>query len=90
MLTEATGHYRARSNAAERKSSLRIMSAANIGNAIEYLVVAFFGGTTPYMITLLASYHREDLYFAYLAVIAAIALVTYVHMPETRGKSLDR
>lgn len=72
------------------KSEIFSTDVRAMGIGLPYnLVVAIFGGTTPYLITLLESYHREELYFIYLAVIALIGLITYIRMPETRGKSLN-
>ncbi|ABE36129.1 sugar (and other) transporter family protein [Paraburkholderia xenovorans LB400] len=53
------------------------------------LVVALLGGTTPYLMTWLQSIHREGWFLAYVCAGAAVSLITYWRMPETRGIELE-
>jgi len=53
------------------------------------LVVALLGGTTPYLMTWLQSVHREGWFLAYVCVGAAVSLITYWRMPETKGTTLE-
>jgi len=59
-----------------------------IGTAYN-LVVALLGGTTPYLMTWLQSTRHEGWFLAYVCLGAAISLITYLRMPETRGVPLS-
>ena len=52
------------------------------------VTVAVFGGTAPLVITWLGSVGASNLYFWYVAAGAAVAFVTVLLMPETRGSVL--
>ncbi|MGK8208460.1 MFS transporter [Burkholderia cenocepacia] len=58
-----------------------------IGTAYN-IVVALLGGTTPYLMTWLQSQHREGWFLGYVCVGAAISLITFLRMPETRGAEI--
>jgi MFS transporter, MHS family, alpha-ketoglutarate permease len=51
------------------------------------LVVAIFGGTTPFLMTALQARHREGWFIAYVCAAAAVGLFTYWKMPETARKN---
>ncbi|MEG9247203.1 MFS transporter [Arthrobacter sp. Soc17.1.1.1] len=53
------------------------------------LAVAIFGGTAPYITTWMNTNGYGGLVWVYCAVAAAIGLVVYLTMPETKGKALD-
>lgn len=53
------------------------------------LTVALFGGTAPYLATLLIEHRRADWFGWYVTALALVSTVIYVVMPETRGRSLD-
>lgn len=53
------------------------------------LAVAIFGGTAPYITTWMSSNGLADWVWLYCAAAAAIGLVVYLTMPETKGKKLD-
>lgn len=53
------------------------------------LAVAIFGGTAPYIITWMNDSGFGDKVWVYCAVAAAIGLVVYLTMPETKGKKLQ-
>jgi MFS transporter, MHS family, alpha-ketoglutarate permease len=59
-----------------------------IGTAYN-LVVALLGGTTPYLMTWLQSIHQEGWFLGYVCAGAAVSLITYWRMPETRGVTLE-
>ncbi|MCI2265927.1 MFS transporter [Sediminivirga luteola] len=52
------------------------------------LAVAAFGGTAPYIITWMNEAGHGDKVWIYCAIAAAIGLVVYLTMPETKGKKL--
>lgn len=52
------------------------------------LAVAIFGGTAPYITTWMSGAGYGNLVWVYCAVAAAIGLVVYLTMPETKGKVL--
>ncbi|ROS74078.1 MHS family alpha-ketoglutarate permease-like MFS transporter [Curtobacterium sp. PhB130] len=52
------------------------------------LAVAIFGGTAPYITTWMSGAGFGNLVWVYCAVAAAIGLVVYLTMPETKGKVL--
>jgi MHS family alpha-ketoglutarate permease-like MFS transporter len=51
--------------------------------------VALFGGTAPYITTWLTSSGLGGWVWLYCAIAAAIGVVVYLTMPETKGKELD-
>ncbi|ERG65145.1 hypothetical protein L332_11930 [Agrococcus pavilionensis RW1] len=53
------------------------------------LAVAVFGGTAPYITTWMNTNGYGGWVWLYCAVAAAIGLVVYLTMPETKGKKLD-
>lgn len=53
------------------------------------LAVAVFGGTAPYVTTWMTTSGFGDWVWLYAASAAAIGLVVYLTMPETKGKVLD-
>lgn len=53
------------------------------------LAVAIFGGTAPYITTWMNTSGYGGWVWAYAAAAAAIGLVVYLTMPETKGKVLD-
>ncbi len=53
------------------------------------LAVAIFGGTAPYLTTWMNANGLGQLVWLYCAVAAAIGVVVYATMPETKGKALD-
>ena len=53
------------------------------------LAVAIFGGTAPYITTWLNSSGLGGWVWLYCAIAAAIGVVVYLTMPETKGKTLD-
>jgi MHS family alpha-ketoglutarate permease-like MFS transporter len=53
------------------------------------LAVAIFGGTAPYITTWMNTNGYGGLVWVYCAIAAAIGLVVYLTMPETKGKALD-
>lgn len=53
------------------------------------LAVALFGGTAPYITTWLNTSGLGEWVWLYAAAAAAIGLVVYLTMPETKGKVLD-
>ncbi len=53
------------------------------------LAVAIFGGTAPYITTWMNANGYGGLVWLYCAIAAAIGLVVYLTMPETKGKKLD-
>ncbi|MET4100312.1 MHS family alpha-ketoglutarate permease-like MFS transporter [Agrococcus sp. UYP10] len=53
------------------------------------LAVAIFGGTAPYITTWMNTSGFGDWVWAYASAAAAIGLVVYLTMPETKGKELD-
>ncbi len=52
------------------------------------LAVAIFGGTAPYITTWMSGAGLGGLVWLYCAIAAAIGLVVYLTMPETKGKVL--
>ncbi|MCP1625158.1 MFS transporter [Pseudomonas nitroreducens] len=71
------------------KSELFSTDIRALGIGLPYnLVVAIFGGTTPYLMTWLQSRGQEQWFLVYVSVMALITLVAFVRMPETRGKDL--
>ncbi|MCQ9368856.1 MFS transporter [Brevibacterium sp. 91QC2O2] len=53
------------------------------------LAVAIFGGTAPYIITWMNGAGHGSLVWLYCSIAAAIGLVVYLTMPETKGKKLQ-
>jgi MHS family alpha-ketoglutarate permease-like MFS transporter len=53
------------------------------------LAVAIFGGTAPYLTTWMNANGLGQLVWLYCAIAAAIGVVVYATMPETKGKALD-
>jgi MHS family alpha-ketoglutarate permease-like MFS transporter len=53
------------------------------------LAVAVFGGTAPYLTTWMNTNGYGGLVWLYCAAAAAIGVVVYLTMPETKGKALD-
>jgi MHS family alpha-ketoglutarate permease-like MFS transporter len=53
------------------------------------LAVAVFGGTAPYLTTWMNTNGLGQLVWLYCAIAAAIGVVVYATMPETKGKALD-
>lgn len=53
------------------------------------LAVAVFGGTAPYITTWMNTSGYGEWVWLYCAAAAAIGLVVYLTMPETKGKKLD-
>lgn len=53
------------------------------------IVVALLGGTTPYLMTWLQAQQREGWFLGYVCLGAAISLIAYLRMPETRGNALE-
>ena len=53
------------------------------------LAVALFGGTAPYITTWMNTNGYGELVWLYCAIAAAIGVVVYLTMPETKGKKLD-
>ncbi|WP_220037214.1 MFS transporter [Curtobacterium sp. MCBD17_019] len=52
------------------------------------LAVAIFGGTAPYITTWMSGAGLGHVVWVYCAIAAAIGLVVYLTMPETKGKVL--
>jgi MHS family alpha-ketoglutarate permease-like MFS transporter len=60
------------------------------GTAVPYSVaVALFGGTAPYLQTLLGSNGMSDLFIGYGVALAVLTLITVAFVPETKGRALD-
>ncbi|MFJ7217418.1 MFS transporter [Amycolatopsis sp. NPDC098790] len=53
------------------------------------LSVAVFGGTVPYLTTWLTTHGHGTWVWLYCAIAAAIGLVVYLTMPETKDKAID-
>jgi MHS family alpha-ketoglutarate permease-like MFS transporter len=53
------------------------------------LAVAIFGGTAPYITTWMNGSGLADFVWVYCAAAAAVGLVVYLIIPETKGKTLD-
>jgi len=53
------------------------------------LAAAIFGGTAPYITTWMNTSGYGGFVWLYCAVAAAIGVVVYLTMPETKGKALD-
>ncbi|MFD2416437.1 MFS transporter [Amycolatopsis pigmentata] len=53
------------------------------------LAVAIFGGTAPYLTTWMTTSGHGNRVWLYCAIAAAIGVVVYLTMPETKGKRLD-
>ncbi|MGV9360189.1 MFS transporter [Amycolatopsis sp. NPDC003731] len=53
------------------------------------LSVAVFGGTVPYLTTWLTTHGLGSWVWLYCAIAAAIGLVGYLTMPETKDKAID-
>lgn len=72
------------------KSELFSTDVRALGIGLPYnLVVAIFGGTTPYLMTWLQSRGHEQWFLIYVSIMAVITLIAFIRMPETRGKSLN-
>lgn len=55
------------------------------------IVTAVMGGTTEFMALRLKAWGHEDWFFYYASLCAAVSLITYIVMPETRHASaIDR
>jgi MHS family alpha-ketoglutarate permease-like MFS transporter len=52
------------------------------------LAVAVFGGTAPYVTTWMATHGHRDKVWVYTALAAAVGVVVYATMPETKGKEI--
>ncbi|MFD0368161.1 MFS transporter [Streptomyces sp. NPDC127114] len=63
--------------------------AAGIGFPYS-LTVALFGGTAPYVGTLVKDLGRPELFPWYVAALCLVSSVVYLRLPETAGKPLDR
>ncbi|UUC53039.1 MFS transporter [Pseudomonas citronellolis] len=71
------------------KSELFSTDIRALGIGLPYnLVVAIFGGTTPYLMTWLQSRGDEQWFLVYVSAMAVITLVAFLRMPETRGQPL--
>lgn len=53
------------------------------------LAVAIFGGTAPYLTTWMNTNGLGQFVWLYCAAAAAVGVVVYLTMPETKGKDLD-
>jgi len=53
------------------------------------LTVAAFGGTAPFLATLLVESGRAGLFGWYVAATALISAVVFIRMPETRDRDID-
>lgn len=53
------------------------------------LAVAVFGGTAPYVTTWMATHGYREKVWVYTAIAAAIGVVVYLTMPETKGKEIE-
>ncbi|WP_313517163.1 MFS transporter [Pseudomonas sp.] len=72
------------------KSELFPTDVRALGIGLPYnLVVAIFGGTTPYLMTWLQSRGHESWFLFYVSAAALVSLVAFLRMPETRGKPLN-
>jgi len=59
------------------------------GIGLPYAVsIALFGGTVPYVVTWMNSSGLGGLVWLYITIAAAISLVVYATMPETKGRVL--
>ncbi|MET8508706.1 MFS transporter [Streptomyces sp. NPDC004787] len=63
--------------------------AAGIGFPYS-LTVALFGGTAPYVGTLLKELDRPDLFPWYVAALCLVSSAVYLRLPETAHRPLDR
>ena len=71
------------------KAELFPTSVRTVGVAIPYsLATAVFGGTAPYIALAFRDAGRESWFFVYVSICAAISLVTYVFMRETKDTDL--
>jgi MHS family alpha-ketoglutarate permease-like MFS transporter len=52
------------------------------------LAVAIFGGTAPYITTWMATNGHRGSVWIYVAIAAAVGVVVYATMPETKGKEI--
>ncbi|WP_222426714.1 MFS transporter [Amycolatopsis rhizosphaerae] len=53
------------------------------------LAVAIFGGTVPYLTTFLTTHGLGTWVWSYCAIAAAIGLIIYLTMPETKDKRIE-
>lgn len=53
------------------------------------LAVAIFGGSAPYITTWMSGSGLGGFVWLYCAIAAAVGLVVYSIIPETKGKTLD-
>ena len=71
------------------KAELFSTDVRALGIGLPYnLVVAIFGGTTPYLMTWLQSQGHGDWFLFYVSAAALVSLIAFWRMPETCGKSL--
>jgi MHS family alpha-ketoglutarate permease-like MFS transporter len=63
--------------------------AAGIGFPYS-LTVAVFGGTAPYVGTLLKDLDRPGLFPWYVAVLCLVSSAVYLRLPESAHKELER
>lgn len=60
-----------------------------VGIGVVYnTVVALLGGTTPYLMSWLQSHRHENWFLLYVSGAALVGLLTYLFMPETKGRAL--
>jgi MFS transporter, MHS family, alpha-ketoglutarate permease len=71
------------------KSELFPAKIRALGVGLPFAVVSsVMGGTTEFLALRLKSAGHESWFFYYVSVCAAVSLVTYVMMPETRHRSV--
>lgn len=71
------------------KAELFSTDVRALGIGLPYnLVVAIFGGTTPYLMTWLQSLGHGDWFLFYVSGAALVTLIAFWRMPETNGQSL--
>lgn len=71
------------------KAELFSTDVRALGIGLPYnLVVAIFGGTTPYLMTWLQSQGHGDWFLFYVSGAALISLIAFWRMPETLGQPL--
>ncbi|MEU1521179.1 MFS transporter [Nocardia rhamnosiphila] len=71
------------------KAELFPTEVRTVGVAIPYNIAqAVFGGTASYLALALRDAGHESYFFVYVSVCAAISLLTYVFMRETRDVNL--
>lgn len=71
------------------KAELFPTGVRTVGVAIPYsIATAVFGGTAPYIALAFRDAGRESWFFIYVSICAAISLITYVFMRETKDVNL--